>query len=102
MTKRPEQNHHTVVARCRMAAGGKGLRLLAMLVYALALAGASPVAADQPRKIIIDTDFNVMSDDGQRGRGWDEGGGWQRRRAARPPGVLERGGPPRPPVGHTR
>ena len=42
------------------------MRLLAMLVYALALAEASPVvAADQPRKIIIDTDFNVMSDDGQ-------------------------------------
>jgi len=41
------------------------MRLLAMLVYALALAAASPVAADQPKKIIIDTDFNVMSDDGQ-------------------------------------
>ncbi len=37
-----------------------------MLVSALALAGASPaVAADQPKKIIIDTDFNVMGDDGQ-------------------------------------
>jgi purine nucleosidase len=69
MTKRPEQNRNTVGAPRRIAAGGKGMRLLATLVYALALAGASPaaVAADQPKKIIIDTDFNVMSDDGQLG-----------------------------------
>jgi len=69
MTKRREQNRDTVGAPRRIAAGGKFMRLLATLVAALALAGASPVAvaADQPKKIIIDTDFNVMSDDGQLG-----------------------------------
>jgi purine nucleosidase len=70
MTKRRhEQNRNTGGAPRRIAAGGKGMRLLATLVYALALAGASraAVAADQPKKIIIDTDFNVMSDDGQLG-----------------------------------
>jgi purine nucleosidase len=69
MTKRPEPNRHTVGAPRRIAAGGTVMRLLATLVYALALAGASlaAVAADQPKKIIIDTDFNVMSDDGQLG-----------------------------------
>jgi inosine-uridine nucleoside N-ribohydrolase len=65
MTKRPEQDRSTVDAPHRIGTGGKGMRLPAILVYVLALAGASSVAADQPKKIIIDTDFNVIGDDGQ-------------------------------------
>jgi purine nucleosidase len=69
MTKRPGQTSDPVGDPRGIAAGGKAMRLLAALVCALALAAASPaaVAADQPKKIIIDTDFNVMSDDGQLG-----------------------------------